>query len=302
MEKLYKKFFVNSYLQTNGFVPIIPSLNQVLPGDFFQIRKGEIKILGNIFRDKIIDPRDVTIEYDIHHSADRWNMSEGVKKPYFGNRDLNKGLLEEEKDIKAFQFESPGSFFFNCEDPRSVKIKNWSHIEDQLTIKLTQILYSFREIYVVSESAYLEQWLFALANDFHAELELIVRLRENGSSDFFRHSESKAVLAKNIECYLRGTEKGLPFFKAKKLSTRDERNRLASIDAIRNENAIIGWANDFFTFDFRVEDDHRNARYSEISIIDKLRANELNPTTTLEFFHWTDFNLDDIEQLFLGYD
>jgi hypothetical protein len=298
METLLKKFMTGSYLRTNGFTPAIPHVDQMLPGDFFQISNGGIRILGNIFKDRIIDPKDITLQYDIHHSHTNWEIHEGVEKPFFGRKNKRSEYEEAEKDIKAFTFKAPGDFFFQAKDPRSVRIQNWEHIADQLTIKLTQILYSFREVYVTLESAYLQQWVLAIANDYDAELELSVRVSDGGAMDLFEHSSKRAIYAKHIECYLRGTETSLPFFRAKKLAVREERNRLASIDAIRNENAIIGWTDEFYDFDFRIEEDHRNPRYSQIAMIDNLRANELNPTTALEFFHWTDFNLDDIEKLF----
>lgn len=298
MNDLYKKFVVKSYLSTGGFTPFIPNLVHILPGDFFQIEKGQLKVLGNLFKDGILDKRDVDLQYDIHQYDENWDLSEGVDKPFFGQKNIQGEFQEEEKSVRAFRFECPGSFFFQGKNPKSVKISNWDYLKDQLIIKMTQVLFSFREVYLVTESAYLDQWMLAVANSREAELELRVQMQENGP-DLFGHVDAKALYAKHIECYKRGSRTSLPFFKAKRLSARDTRNSLASIDAISSENALVGWANDAFDFDFRIEDQlSAPKKYSQIAFIDQLRANELNPTTALEFFHWTDFNLDDIENLF----
>lgn len=299
MDPLLKKFYTQSYMKTNGFTPLIPNNIQVLPGDFFQIREGTICVLGNIFRDRVIDPKDLILEYDIDQNPSNWHLSEGIKKPFFGKKNFHNDFKEEEKDIRTYEFDTEGSFFFSGSNPRSVKIKNWNELEQQLTIKLTQILYSFRDLYVVTETASLDEWVFALANDHHAKLELIVRTKDSGETDFFGHTETKAVFAEKIEYYLRSEQPTLSFFKAKQLTVRDQRDKLAGADAIRSENILVDWTRTVFKFDFPIEEIVSKRGYSDILLIDKLKGNELNPNTALEYFHWTDLNLDDIERLFI---
>jgi hypothetical protein len=63
MENVYRNFYRNFYMRTNGFIPVSPLGQTVYPGDFFQIRNGQMIVLGNIYRNGVIEPQDIEMGF-----------------------------------------------------------------------------------------------------------------------------------------------------------------------------------------------------------------------------------------------
>jgi len=296
MDTVYKKYYTNLYLKTGGFIPVSPLDNQVFPGDFFQVEHGEMKIVGNIFRDKVIDPDAIEFVFNTPLNPDSWNINYGVDRPYFGIKDTQGNFEDKEYYSQLFSFKERGSFFFKGIAPKATKIINWNLVEAELILKLTQYNYSFREVYLVTEAAHMKSWTLAVADNEEAELEISSRSKEINIDDIFSHEASKAIHAKNMECYRKEINPKLSFFKAKKLCSREQRDFQFGYDTTAIQNTLVDWANGFYNFDFRVNGNQ--LKQSPIPLIDRLKGNELNPTTALEFFHWIDCSLDDLEKLF----
>jgi hypothetical protein len=305
MDNIFKKFYRSFYNRTNGFIPTQPLNQHMYPGDFFQIRNGEIIVLGNIFRSNIINVEDVVFESGIKLNNAGWKFHDGVSKPYSG-RDTGHNPLEGDFEFskQVLAFNGFGSFLFKGEAPESVKIANWSDIQQQLIIKMTQTLHSFRELYVVTESAVTSEWTLAVANSKKAELEVATESENFGLVDIFGDSNAKTIQARDIEYYHREERRKPNFFKAKKLVVQHEKLEIFINDLIRDRTRISSWINNFFEFDF-----HNNelgfstpiTTNAQASILDMLRANELNPNTALQYFVWNNASLDDIEKLFTVY-
>lgn len=304
MEKVYRNFYRNFYLNTGGFIPT-RSLNQnTYPGDFFQIRNGEIIALGNIFRDGIIDPELCRFSYGLKLSMAGWSFGDGVTKPYSG-RGVGNGAIggEFEFSKQILAFAGGGSFFFRGNNPESVKIANWNDFQQQLIIKLTQTIYSFREIYIVSEVASMSDWTLAVASTGSAELEIATDNENFGLVDIFGHYSAKTIQSKDIEFYYRESKRKPCFFKARKLVVQDDRREVFISELITRTQGRDKWASDFFDYDFNYDETGithiRDG--TQPSVLDMLQTNQLNPNTALHYFRWTDANLDDVEKLFLNY-
>jgi len=304
MENSYRNFYRNFYMRTGGFIPI-SSLNQnIFPGDFFQIRNGEVIILGNIFRKGIIDPEEVTFGNGIKLNPANWNFSDGVSKPYSG-RGIGNGPIEGEFEFskQILGFESKGSFFFKGNNPESVKITNWKEIQQQLIIKMTQTIYSFRELYMVTETATTSDWTLAISGSDKGELEIATDSENFGLVDIFGHHKAKTIQSKEIDYYHREPHRKPVFFKAKKLVVQDERIETFISDLINQMNDKNEWASEFYDYDFYYDQPHSSdvPNHANACLLDMLQANELNPNTALLYFKWEESNLDDIEKLFIPY-
>ncbi len=302
---VFKKFYKKFYNKTNGFIPTKPLNQNLYPGDFFQIKNGELILLGNIFRNRIVSVADVSFEYDIKLNASSWSFSDGVSKLYSG-RDSGHNPIEGEykysKQILAF--DGFGSFFFKSNNPEAAKIGNWGAIQNELIIKLTQTLFSFRELYVVTETAITSDWTLAIGGSDKAELEIATESENFGLVDIFGDASCKTIQAREIEFYHRESRKKPSFFKAKKLTVRQEHLDVFISQLVQEYTKIPSWIENFYDFDFNLEDvgfSTPNPTNAQTCVLDMLQANQLNPNTALAYFTWEDANLDDIEKLFITY-
>lgn len=305
MDLFYKNFYRQFYLKTGGFIPTKPLNQSLFPGDYFQIKNGEIALFGNLYRNSILSPQDVDLSTVMPLNASSWNFSDGISKPYSGRghgQGAIDGQFEFSKQILAFA--NKGSFIFRAEEPQFIKINNWNDIQQQLIIKLTQSLFSFREVYVVTESATAASTTLAIASEANAELELASDMENFGLVDIFGHHTTKTIQSKDIGYYHRETKKKPAYFKAKKLVVQDEKLNDFISDFINKTNNSSEWATQFFDSNFHnaIDDSSQMIMQNPQGFfLDMLQPNELNPNTALLYFKWADANLDDIEKLFGNY-
>ncbi|HWY37767.1 MAG TPA: hypothetical protein VNY73_04365 [Bacteroidia bacterium] len=304
MENVYRNFYRNFYMCTGGFIPAMPLDQNIFPGDFFQVRNGEMILLGNIFRNNVIDAADAGLEYGIKLNPAAWNFSDGVTKPYSG-RGVGRGPIEGEFEFskQELAFSKKGSFFFRSNNPESVKISNWNDLQQQLIIKLTQTQFSFRELYVATECATTSDWTLAIAGSEKGILEIATDSENFGLVDIFGHHTAKTIQSKEIEFYHRESKRKPSFFKAKKLVIQEEKLDVFISELINQHEDQHTWAGSFYDYDFHYDPVYTrhatgNAR---ASVLDMLQANQLNPNTALLYFRWGNANMDDIEKLFLRY-
>ncbi len=286
-------------------MPTKPLNQNMYPGDFFQIRNGEIILLGNIFRNRLVSIDECQFEYGIKLNPANWNFSEGVSKPYSG-RDHGHNPIEGEFEFskQVLAFDGFGSFFFSSNNVESVKIVNWTDIQQELIIKLTQVVYSFRELYVVTECAVPSDWTLAIAGSDKAELEIATESENFGLVDLFGDATAKTIQARDIEFHHKETRKKPSFFKAKKLVVQQEKLEVFISELISEQTSKTVWATDFYEYDFHYDDISFSTPVStnaQACILDMLQANELNPNTALLYFRWGDASLDDIEKMFTIY-
>ncbi|WP_040560152.1 hypothetical protein U8527_02520 [Kordia algicida OT-1] len=305
MENIFKKFYRSFYNSTNGFIPTKPLSQNMYPGDFFQIINGELIVLGNIFRKNIINADDVIFENGRKLNAANWNFSEGVSKPYSG-RDTGHNSIEGDFEYskQVLAFDGFGSFFFKSNAPESVKVANWSLFKDELIIKMTQTMFSFRELYIVTESVTTENWTLAIASSDKGELEIATESENFGLVDIFGDSSAKTIQAREIEFYHREEKRKPSFFKAKKLIIQQEKLEVFISELINDKTKVASWASNFYEYDFHHDEISYHSPITtnaQACVLDMLQANQLNPNTALQYFSWADTNLDDLEKLFIKY-
>ena len=305
MENITKKFYTDFYNRTNGFIPSKPLSQNIYPGDFFQIQKGEVVVLGNIFKNNVVDIDEVVFKKGVKQNEYNWNFSNGVTKPYTG-RDTGQNVIDGtfgySKQILAFK--EFVSFFFTSNNPESIKIANWSTIADELIIKLTQVLYSFREVYVVTESVTTTNWSLVVSGSDKGELEIASETESAGLIELFGQANSKTIQARDIEFYQKEETKRPCFFKAKKLIVQPEKLEVFISELITERTGVVDWATRFFNYDVNetpVYTPNQSGYNSQTCVLDMLQANQLTPNTALQYFKWANANLDDIAKMFINY-
>jgi hypothetical protein len=305
MDHTYKNFYRQFYLKTGGFIPTKPLNKNLFPGDYFQIKNGAIVLLGNVYHSTIVPQHDVDLSDIMILNASNWNFSDGISKPYsgrgYGNNPV-EGQFEFSKQVLSFA--QNGSFIFKAQDPESIKINNWSEIQQQLIIKMTQTLFSFRELYIVTESATANNTTLAIAGAENAELELASDAENFGLVDIFGDQNTKTIQSKDIEYYHRENKRKPAYFKAKKLVVQEDKLAYFISDFINKDNNNGEWVNTFFNSNFHNDIDYNSQMIMQNAqgyFLDMLQSNELNPNTALMYFKWADANLDDVEKLFASY-
>ncbi len=304
MDRVYRNFYRNCYLRTGGFIPTEPLNTAFYPGDFFQIVNGQMVMLGNIFRNGIVEAVETSFGRQIRHNPSSWVFSDGLSKPYSGRGTGHGPIVGEfEFSKQLLAFEARGSFLFKGNDPQSVKIQNWAELQQQLIIKMTQTIYSFRELYVVTESVTLSDWTLAVAGAPKADLEIATDTENFGLVDIFGHHSAKTIQSKDIEYHHRETGGRPCFFRAKKLVLQDEKLDVFISELIDRRESHHEWAGSFFRYDLPPEPGYlvRDTVTAKASVLDMMQSNQLNPNTALLYFRWSDVSLDDVEKFFQTY-
>ncbi len=305
MDNIFKKFYRETYNRTGGYFSVIPNSGNVYPGDFFQIRNGQLIFLGNIFNPMIIDANEVDFENEIKLNPSSWVFQQGSSKPYSGRgtgQNAIDGEFEFSKQVLAF--DDLGSFIFKGNDPKAFRIANWGQIQNELIIKLTQTYYSFRELYLVTDCVTLSDWTLAVAGNKEAELEIATETENFGLVDIFGESSSKTIQSKDMAYYQKENLLKSQFFKAKKLVVQDGKVDVFISDMIRRQQGHHNWAKDFYEHPLEMsQDNYAGTGMQQMgpSILDLLQGNQLNPNTALDYFKWVNADLDDLEQLFEVY-
>lgn len=291
MNKVYSNFYRNFYVHSGGY---IPAIENIYPGDFFQIRNGQLVVLGNIYRSNVIHSGAVDISNRKHAPLD-FCFSSGCTL-----NNMTKATAEMPADSEnvLLEFADSGNYIFNADAPNALYINNWSQIKEELIIKMTQTHFSFCEVYIATESVSISEWLLALAGAPKAELEMTVSGNRVSLSDISAHNFLQTIQSKNIEYFNCEKKRKICGFKAKKLVVRDEKMNEFIRALINDRNAIQSWASDFFDVGEFGPDKIEAQSFVHAHAVDILPPHMLSPNTALTYFTWTDANLDDVNKLF----
>lgn len=301
MDQVFEKYYRACYSRT-GYIPTQPFNHQLYPGDFFQIRKGELIVLGNIYMNQLISSQNCFLSAPNPLNQSSWSFHQGVSKPYSGRgsgENVFEGQFEYSRQVLAFN--DRGSFCFKANHPESIRIDNWNLIADELIIKLTQTHFSFRELYLVTESTTVDDWTLAVAGSDKGELEIATNTDNFGLTEIFGLKSAKTIQSKEVEYYQREENRKPHFFKAKKLVVQENQLEVFVSDLINQRLGVYEWANDFYdyNFDFETVDYAPHvSKNAQGSVLDMLQGNQLNANTALLYFKWAETGQDDIDKLF----
>ena len=271
----------------------------MLPGDFFQIIRGNIVTLGNIIQEELAE--NIRLRHGVKLNSNDWRMSDGIVQTYCGKEVLGNegenGYLTSLTRQKI-KFRNKGSFYFHGMHPESSFISNWYDIKDELLIKLTQSHYSFREIYVVTESVVLDSWILAIASDIDAEVETITESEKMSPYDIISHDSTKITQCYNMHMLEKQEGRTPYFFKAKKLIIREEKMERFIQDQLVRVSIREAWEKDYFEYELRKPHYERLIMdKSKGCVLNYVVSNNLNINNVLEYYDWANTSMDDLEKL-----
>ena len=135
MNSIFQPFYQKLFQSTSGFFPSFHWAFKFFQAIFFQIRNGQIILLGNIFNPRIVGYYEGDFEEVSLLNESNWQISKGISKPYAGRGSGHTpidGVFEYSKQVIAF--EDRGSFILR-DNIKSLKLANWNSMQAELIIR-----------------------------------------------------------------------------------------------------------------------------------------------------------------------
>ncbi len=267
----------HSVVQSGGWLPMMPMTNTVVPGDFGQLRGDGLVTLGNILDLQMVQP---IVASEVLALADNWCWTSGMISQYRGSETQTS---EGEANYRRWQkqalgFDGAGSFAFHGRTPQGQWLLNWAEFVSDITLKLTQSLFSFREVVVVTAVAEVNQWGLVVAAG--ADAELVVISEDNSDWSGLSHQSAQLAQSKGLARAVLGCEQRAYFFKAKKLVlSQPISDQLMQQLLCQSEPPYGAKLNHWLAG----------------GLINRLRLGEQNLNTCLEIFDWADVTLTDLQ-------
>jgi len=278
-----QEYYRQCYLRTKGWIPVYPARPDLLPGDFCSLQDGALRPLGNITELRLSD--EIMIR-ELPLSPSDWKLLHAVSQVL-----TETGPSDDETDLEpetrqTLEFEAAGGFVFHGHNPRCTVLLNWSQIVDEITTKLTQSQYAFREVYVITGVASVCPWSLTIAGRARARLEICTR-KTNADVFSSMTDETCRVASKaDISTHARSLEKPLKFIRGKRLVMSDRASEALL------KRVITGPEEQRIRF---------LSNWIDQNKFDAVRENELNLATCLQYFDWVSTSLDDVERLSTQY-
>jgi hypothetical protein len=271
-----KTFYRDCYLK-NGWLPAQPLARGLAVGDVCQLRLGCLRPLLNLadahLAEKMALSRPLPLD-----PAD-WAFSRGVQQTLCETQWAADDDGERAASTRqVLEFSMADSFVFHAAAVQARLLTNWDQIRDDVTLKLTQLHYSFRDVYLVTAAAAASDWALAAAGQAGARLETSAAIGGGDHHALLSHASARDRQCHGLSDLERSRGRHAHFFKARKL---------VSSDAMR----------DRYLGQLLEQPGLEVANWLDASLLNLVKANELNLATSIGFFAWADMTLDDVELL-----
>lgn len=275
-----KPFYRDCYVKT-GWLPMQPLARGVAVGDVCQLRQGRLRPLLNLAEAHLVEK--LALSPAVPLDPLDWGFSHGVQQTLCETRSSEDEEGERAASTRqVLEFGQPGAFIFHAATARARLLTNWDQIRDDVTLKLTQLHYSFRDVYVVTAVAVAEQWALAVAGEAGARLEMAVATSGGDRYALLSHGSASDSQAQGLAEFERGHGQPAHFFKAKKLVLSDAMHDRYLGQLLEHPGHL------------RPAD---MGNWLDTSLLNLVKSNELNLATAISFFSWAGLTLDDIEHL-----
>lgn len=275
-----QEFYRNCYL-INGWIPAQVLTHGIEIGDVFQIDGGKTRTLLNIRDARLVEPVHIIDDISLEHTD--WCFSNGMEQTYceaqtvIGNNGMSGRIVRQ-----ALTFAREGDFVFHARSAKARFLKNWPEIASDLILKLTQLHYSFRHVYVVTAVAHTHDWVLAVAAQDGAKLETT---SQHEDMDWFSQMTDTSSRTESLAGILRfdiGRDRPAHFYKAKKLCVSDVLANQLLLHVLERRHHLSA---------------DMLANWLAVDCLNLLRTNELNLNTAIDAFGWTAMTLDDVVKL-----
>lgn len=258
--------------QSGGWLPMMPLGQSLALGDFGQQQGLAFEVLGNIRDLSLVQPVNAVDPVSL---GDQWCWSDGVAVNY-------RGLASEADNIdsqwqkQVLGFNGPGSFAFHGRQPQAQWLLNWAEFAPDITLKLTQSVFNFREVMVITAVATVEQWGLVVADS--TEAELVVLNQDSSDWSGLSHHSAQLSQSRGLSESVLGCEQPAYFFKAKKLILSQTKQDQLLQQLLLQPNSPTG---------------PQLSHWLSAGLMNRLQPHELNLNTCLETFDWADVTLAD---------
>ena len=277
---MLKNDFLRHCYRETGWVPMQPLTRKLVLGDICQIRHGRLQPLLNIGDTHLVE--NLLVSHSINLDEHAWTMSRGASQSF------SETVTEQDQTgeniqwtRQAVEFSSEGDFIFHAKTPRAQLLLNWHQIKDDLTLKLTQLHYGFRDAYVITGIATSEEWGLAIAAQRDARLEMCADVNSSDRFTLLSHNSARSERCSGIANYDMAHGETAYFFKAKRLVMSDAMFDRYMIGLVQNREELPG---------------EEMANWLDGDLFDRIKVNDLNLTSSIGFFSWADLSLDDVER------
>lgn len=266
----------------SGYLAASPTLAPLCVGDFAQVSQGQAKVLGNLlgvnFANEII-----INETAITAKDSPWVLSEGVEHQQ--KLQQSDGLAVESANLGSwqkniYQFKSPESFIFHGKEGINEGIGNWNDVSSEVTLRLTQSHYSFRQVLVITEVLRFDQWGLAIAAKANGQLELALQadmqLQGHDAHAVLSHQQRVMQSSRNMYFAGAGDDSQRLFYRAKMLVLSDALQDRARNDIIQNQHLTPTMRANWLTSDS----------------INGLSANTITVNNCIDSFVWRNLTPD----------
>jgi len=288
MNKSLNKFYLNTYLQTGGFIPVFPVGNQLDIGDFFVIENREIFKLVSLAKNEeffdleepVIQSRDITVPHEIWQTQHAINTSFKSRGAAFEWENI---YLNEMQQALIIEFTDPGSYFFRTGEVITRRFENFFKLSNQILQKFVSKEFNFKKIYFVNEVASTDDCALSVSDKYG---NLVVDFAEEGyyglddlvtpGISFLPHQ------SKNL-AYNKLRESGCNFIKAVRLDMSFQGEHHVS-QHIRNH--LPKNMQKYY---------HNLLNYGKTNV---LKLTNIFPGNASDYYSFFPMGLEDIEQLF----
>lgn len=276
-----KKMFHRDCYVNTGWLPMHPLVRGLAVGDVCQLRQGRLQPRLNVVDAGLVER--LKVSRPIPLDPVDWGFGQGVQQSLCETRWSVDGDGERRASTRqVLEFARAGAFMFHAGAAHARLLTNWNEIRDDVTLKLTQLHYGFRDVYVVSGIVTADDWALACAAQAGARLEMTTALDSCDRYSLFSHRSASSEQCHGIAALERSDGRPAHFFKAKKLVLSD-----ATHDHYLGQlldGAAAGRTPDL-------------SNWLAAPLLDLVKTNELNLNTSIGFFSWVDLTLDDVERL-----
>lgn len=272
-------FLRDCYLQT-GWLATPDLLRQVAVGDVFQIQAGQLLNLASLPALHLTHAAQLSPAIPL--SSQDFCLQNGVSSKTWQIEAATPEPLDSYSSRLELEFAWPGSYLFRCQTIQAEYLMNWQQLRDDLILKLSQLHYQFRQVYVVTAVARAEHWDLSIAGQAEASL---IYASSNQTAHYFdllgaqqRQLQASRGLARQQ------SSANLPahFIQAKALTLSDsakDKMLRQIIEGQAGTNAM------------------QRANWLRADWMNLFKNPDPSLNSCIDLFSWRDFNLDDVEKL-----
>lgn len=275
-----KRFYHDCYLKT-GWLAMQPLAHSLNVGDVCQLRQGRLQPLLSVVDTHLVECLGISPPIALDPSD--WKLSGNVQQIFCETLWAEGDDGERSVFTKqALEFERAGGYLFSTQEVQARLLTNWHQIRDEVTLKLTQMHYAFRDVFVVTGVTQASEWGLAVAGQPGARLEMSTALGNSDHHALFGHGSARVQQSQGMAVLEQSQGRLACFFKAKKMVLSDAMydrflGQLLENPAHLRPAEIANWLG--------------------APLLNLIKSNELNLNTCIDFFSWADLSFDDLERL-----